>query len=287
MKSRDIIQLIRVKHYIKNFLIFSPLLFAGGLFTYNSLVKVFFAFVAFSAIASVVYIVNDIQDRRSDAKHPTKRNRPIASGRISVKWAIWISVFLVLVALFSLLTVQASYTSIGLLLLYTLINLLYSWRLKHIPIIDVAILSLGFLLRVYYGGVVAGLEISNWLYLSVMAFSLYLGLGKRRNEIQIHGTATRKVNRFYNKEFLDKNMYVCLTLGMVYYSLWTISPAQDHKNLFWTVPLVILIAMTYNLNVENETSDGDPVEVVTNHKYLIVLVVAYGLIMLGLIYIPW
>ena len=106
-----------------------------------------------------------------------------------------------------------------------MLNLLYSFGLKNVPVADIAILVSGFLLRVLYGSSITGIEISKWLYLTVIAMSFYLGLGKRRNELEKHGgESTRKVLEAYNKNFLDKNMYMCLSLAIVFYSLWCTDP---------------------------------------------------------------
>jgi len=285
MNYRAYIKLMRPKHYLKNFLIFLPLMFSGHLFERHYLSHSIFAFVAFSLIASTVYIINDFKDREADALHPKKKHRPLASGAISPSAALGLAVVLVIVAGVFQYWANFSLVSIGLLAGYVLINILYSFGLKNIPIMDVAILSLGFVLRVLYGGSAVGIEISKWLYLAILAFSFYLSLGKQRNEIRTIGTHTRKVNRFYNQEFLDKNMYVCLGLTIVYYSLWAIDPAQVHKQVFWTIPVVLLIVMTYSLSVEESASDGDPVSVVLNNKALLTLLVFYAVLMTTLVYL--
>ena len=105
---------------------------------------------------------------------------------------------------------------------YLAINILYSIKLKHIPILDIAILTSGFLLRLLYGAEITGIGISNWLYLTILSFSFYMALGKRRNELTKIGNETRRVLEYYNKSFLDNNMYTCMALGIVFYSLWCI-----------------------------------------------------------------
>lgn len=275
---------MRPKHYLKNFLIFLPLLFSGLLFDGDALSHSIFAFIAFSMVASVVYIINDLKDKNLDKLHPKKKFRPIASGEVSVPAAITLAVTLLVGAGAIQYYSNFSLIGIGLLVGYLTINTLYSFGLKNIPIVDVAILSLGFVIRVFYGGDAIDVEVSKWLYLAVLAFSFYLSLGKRRNEIKAVGSTTRKVNRFYTQEFLDKNMYVCLGLTIIYYSLWAIDPSQSHKLMFLTVPVVIVIAMTYSLSVESSQSDGDPVNVVFKSKALLALLALYGVLMTGLVY---
>lgn len=285
MNYKAYLRLIRPKHYLKNVLIFLPLVFGGKLFNARYFIHALFAFMAFSMIASAVYVINDLRDKELDAKHPTKRKRPIASGEVSPAAAIvLIAVLLVIGGVFQYFA-STSLASIGFLGLYVLINIFYSFGLKNVPIIDVAILSIGFVLRVLYGGSSVGIEVSKWLYLAILAFSFYLGLGKRRNEIKTNGSETRKVNRHYNQNFLDKNMYVCLGLTITYYSLWAIAPEQKHKLVFWTIPLVIAIVMSYSLAIESEESDGDPVSVVLANAPLLALLAFYGIVMVGLVYI--
>ena len=271
MNYKAYFQLIRPKHYLKNVLIFLPLVFGGHLFDSDYLLKSAYAFVTFSLVASAVYVVNDLRDRTLDALHPKKKYRPVASGAISVRGAVSAAVALLLLASIIQYTANFSAVSTMLLVFYFGINVLYSFGLKNIPIIDVTILSLGFVVRVFYGGSAIEIEVSKWLYLSILAFSFYLSLGKRRNEIQTNGTKSRKVNKFYSQEFLDKNMYVCLGLTIVYYSLWAIDPAQKHELMFWTIPVVITVVMAYSLAVEDGRSDGDPVNVLLGHKLLLLI----------------
>jgi len=285
MMIKPYIQLLRPRHYLKNALIFLPLIFSGLLLNSHALASSVAAFAAFSLLASTVYIINDLRDKELDKLHPKKKFRPLASGAVSTPAAITMVVLLlVLVAVFQYLA-NFSVIGFGLLGFYLLINVLYSFGLKNIPIVDIAILSLGFVIRVFYGADAIDVDVSNWLYLAVLASSFYLGLGKRRNEIKGLGTSTRKVNRHYTQEFLDKNMYVCLGLTIVYYSLWAIDPNQPVKLMFLTVPVVIAIVMTYSLAVESAESDGDPVNVLMSSRPLIGLVLLYGALMTGLVYL--
>lgn len=285
MNYKAYIKLIRPKHYLKNALILLPLLFSGQLFNIELVKTAALSFLAFSAVASAVYVLNDFKDKELDKLHPRKRSRPIASGDVSTIGAIIVFILFLLLSLTIQYFTNFSWESVGLLGLYLLINIFYSFGLKNVPIIDVAILSLGFIIRVLYGGESVGIEVSKWLYLSVLAFSFYLGLGKRRNEIRSNGIQTRKVSKFYNQAFLDKNMYVCLGLTVTYYSLWAIDPDQPHEHIFWTIPVLLTIVMAYSLAIESDNSDGDPVNVVLSNRYLIALVAFYGVLIIGLIYV--
>lgn len=285
---KNYLKLMRVHHYIKNLLVFATLACGGMLFDTHRLYKCIAAFFAFCMVSSVVYIINDIRDVEKDRKHPTKCKRPIASGAVSVTSACWLAGGLALIAVVcNGLVFDPVATT--LLLLYLVMNLAYSMGLKNIPIVDVSILSAGFLIRILYGAVVSDISVSNWLYLTVITFSLYFSLGKRRNELkQVGDGQTRKVLQLYSPNFLDKNMSMCLTLGNAFYALWTMDKSTisfySSNYLTFTVPIVLLITMKYSLNVEGD-SDGDPVEVLLHDKMLLALCVVYLLAMLFILYL--
>ena len=285
----EYIKLMRIKHWIKNLLIFFPIIFSGQ-FVWKILDIVYYilGFLAFSLVCSIVYIINDIVDAPKDRLHEQKKNRPIASGKIKTRNAlILLAIICILVICILIFLLENSSYLIGVcLIVYLILNLAYSFKLKHYPIIDVTIIAIGFLIRTIYGGFLANIEISNWLYLTVLSMAFYLALGKRRNEM-IKSTETRDVLNLYTKEFLDKNMYVCLGLTIAFYALWatditTITNIGTNL-LVWTVPLVIIICMKYSLNIEQGKS-GDPVEVLLKDKLLMFLVFIY-IIFISFIYL--
>lgn len=283
----DYIKLIRVKHWMKNLLIFFPIVFGGKILSSKQeIICYILGFLAFSFVCSIVYIINDIADASKDRLHEQKKNRPIASGRIKVHNAIIFAMILCLcvTGILIYLLNNTSYNILVCLLVYLILNLLYSLKLKKYPIIDVTIVASGFLIRTIYGGFLANIQISNWLYLTVLSAAFYLALGKRRNEI-IKSTETREVLNFYTKDFLDKNMYVCLGLTIAFYALWAtdITTINNMGNnlLIWTVPLVIIICMKYSLNIEKGMS-GDPTEVLLKDKILLFLVFIYIIFILYL-----
>jgi 4-hydroxybenzoate polyprenyltransferase len=281
------LKLMRIHHYIKNILVFAALACSGQFFDVEKLSSAVAAFVAFSMISSVVYIINDIRDREKDRKHPTKCNRPIAAGTVSVKSAcVLAAVLLVIAAVCNGVTFRI--TSTLLLALYFALNLGYSFGLKNIPIVDISILVAGFLIRILYGAFVTGITISNWLYLTVIALSFYFALGKRRNELKQVGGETRKVLKAYPLNFLDKNMGMCLTLANVFYALWSMDEKTrafyENDYLIFTVPIVLLITLKYSLDVEGD-SDGDPVEVLLRDKVLLGLCVLYLAAMFAILYL--
>lgn len=276
MKIIPYLKLMRIKHYFKNLLIFLPLIFSMSFYSLENDIKTVIGFILFSLVCSMVYIINDINDIEKDKKHPRKCKRPLASGEVTKKEAyILLAILAIIVIGGSVLMNTGIYSSI-ILVVYLILNILYSKFLKNIPIIDVICLVIGFVLRVVYGASIIDVEVSNWLYLTIISFSFYLALGKRRNELQA-GTDTRAVLKYYNKDFLDKNMYMFLTLMIVFYSMWCVDASNivkfDNKLIF-TVPILMIICMKYSMNIERQ-SEGDPVEILFSDKVLMALVLIF------------
>jgi len=275
---------MRLKHCVKNILILLPLVFSGEFFQYGKLLSSVLGFLAFSFLASAVYILNDIQDVEKDRLHPKKKFRPIASGKVSEKQGKVLSVVAMIGAITLNFLATTNYVSFIFLGIYLVMNIFYSKGLKNVPLLDIVVLASGFLLRLIYGGIVTNIHISNWLYLTVITASFYMGLGKRRNELGKSGNQinTRKVLKYYNYAFLDKNMYMCLGLTNAFYALWVIGTQKEV--MIWTVPMVMVLGMKYSLNIERD-SDGDPVEVILQDKVLWLLGILYSALVIGAIYL--
>lgn len=281
------LKLMRIHHYIKNLLIFAALACSGQLFDWRKLKPGLAGFCVFCLVSSAVYTINDIKDAEKDKNHPTKCRRPIAAGQISKRNAI-IFVFVLLGAAAACSALTANILAAALATLYLMLNLAYSMGLKNMPLIDIAILSAGFFIRVLYGAVITGIEVSDWLYLTVITAALYFALGKRRNERrQLDGRDTRRVLKAYPADYLDRSMTMCLTLTNTFYALWcmdtkTIS-RYGNARLIFTVPMVLFITMKYGLNIESG-SDGDPVEVLLHDRSLLVVCALYMLAMFIMLY---
>ena len=279
------LKLMRVKHYLKNVLVALPVIFAGVALHPTNILKTLIAFITFSLTSSIIYIINDIRDVEKDRKHPVKKKRPIASGEVSIKAAVILAILL-FVATIAILYFSNLLFNYGVivLLVYFVLNLGYSFGLKDIPLVDITILASGFVLRALYGGLLLNIDLSNWLFLTVLSGSFYMALGKRRNElIKLEGKETRKVLKYYTKEFLDKNMYMFLSLSIVFYSLWS-TLGVDNRFFKFSSILVILIVMKYSLNVEQD-SLGDPIEVILGDKILIILAFVYAAYCFAVLYI--
>lgn len=280
------LKLLRVHHYIKNLLVFAALACSGKIFDLQKLTIAIVAFLAFCAISSAVYIINDIRDKEKDRLHPTKCKRPIASEEISVKTA-WVLVAILVLIVIACSIKLCNISAAVLIALYFVLNLLYSFGLKNYPIVDITILVSGFLIRIYYGAIVTGISISNWLYLTVLAIAFFFAMGKRRNELKSVGCETRTVLKGYPIGFLEKGMTMCLTLTNVFYALWTTDKTTMEsydRFAIYTVPIVLLITLKYSINIEGD-SDGDPVEVLLHDKVLLVLCIAYLFAMFTILYL--
>lgn len=287
---RKYLKLIRVKHWLKNILIFLPIFFSINILNLNYLKISSLAFIIFCLSSSIVYIINDIKDIEKDKNHPIKKYRPLASGKVTKNKAF---IILIVLIIMNLLLMTYLYININSVLVYVVpiiyivINILYSFILKDIPIIDVGVIVLGFVLRVMYGGITTNIEVSKYLYLMIIFGAFFLAFGKRRNEILKNGSKSRRSLNIYNKEFLDKNMYVMLGLAIVSYTLWCVDKDTitrvGNDYLFWTIPLVMIILQLYSLNIEGN-SHGDPIEVFLSDKKLIVMSIIYTIVMTILIY---
>lgn len=291
---KQYLKLLRMKHYSKNILLLLPLVFGQKLLDAALLMRLLLGFVAFCLISSAIYVFNDIRDREKDRQHPAKKHRPIASGAVSVPSARLLALFLLFASLaVNTLASRGSLLPWVFLILYALLNFGYSMGLKDVPLLDITILMLGFLLRLLYGSALVDIKISEWLYLTVVSMSFFMGLGKRRNELiaqqsgELQGE-TRAVLTRYTASFLDKSMYMCLLLAVVFYALWCVDASTTGRfsgnYLLWTVPLVLLICMKYSMTIEGK-SDGDPVEVLFGDKWLMLLVGLLGCAILAILYL--
>ena len=281
-----IAHLLRVKHYIKNILVFFPMIFSGNLLNVKISQENILGFAAFSALASIIYIINDIMDIKTDRKHAIKKTRPLAAGTIT--WCQACSLVIVLVLL--IVSIEDYLLGKGwiYLLIYFAVNIIYSLGAKNIPLLDVSLLVLGYLLRLLYGGAVSGVPVSNWMLLTVMSAAFYMGFGKRRNELIRFGSEYRKSLEYYTGSFLSKCCQVFITLTITFYSLTcvdhTTTVARSGIDFTYTIPFVVLILLRYDMILDSEMNDGDPVEVLLKDKIILALCILYGCIGMGLLY---
>lgn len=272
------LKLLRVEQWVKNLFVFVPLFFSGNIKNIDLLTKSIFAFIIFSLAASVVYILNDYNDIEADRKHPEKRRRPLASGAISKSQAIGIFVILIVLDI-SLVFFAQSYFHENLWKFaiiigsYFFMNLAYTFRLKHVPIIDISIIALGFVLRVLAGGYITGITISQWAILLTFVLALVLAIGKRRGELinaQVSGK-TRKALDGYNVQFADIALSISVTLAIVCYIMFTLSPevqAKFHQRVFYTVIFVVFAFLRYLQQTLVYNRTESPTKIVYRDRYI-------------------
>ena len=269
------IDLLRLKHYVKNVLIFIPIVCSNNL-TIKNIILICMAFFAFSFIASSIYIINDLSDLENDKLHSEKKNRPIASGKISIKTArLFIAILFVLSLLFNTI-VNKSFFNLSLLylMIYFVLNILYSLFIKKVAIIDIIFLASFYILRIYYGAAIFDIGVSKWLFLTILSFSLFICLNKRKFDLNKKGFRIKE----YTITYLNNFAYLMLGLTLVFYSLWSM---EQINYMIYTVVFLIIIFMRYILVIEQE-NNGDPITILYHDKPLIFSSMLYIIIFLGL-----
>lgn len=264
MHIASMIRLMRPKHWVKNVLVCLPALFAGRLLDSSCLYAVSCGFFAFSLLASAAYVFNDILDVEADRRSPTKSSRPLASGEVSVGFAVGLMLLLTCGGLLLSYVCGGSMTTVvG--CLYVLENVFYSCWLKRVPLVDVWVLASFYVVRVLFGSVVSGVDVSGWMWLCVMSGALWLGFGKRLGELRLSGSSTRAVLASYNDSFLSKASWMSLTLTLAFYALWAREGGFLH---LCSVPLVLFIVMRYEMVAETSKS-RDPIGVALSDRMLV------------------
>lgn len=279
------LKLLRVEQWVKNLFVFAPLFFSGNITNFDLLLKSIFAFAVFSLAASSIYIINDYSDIESDSKHPEKRNRPLASGVISKPTAISLFIVLSVSCIVLICTGQQLFhlnylkfaTIIG---LYFVMNIAYTFKLKHIAIIDVTIIASGFVLRVLAGGYATGIYISQWAILLTFVLALVLAIGKRRGELinaQISGK-TRRALDGYNVQFADIALSISCTLAIVCYLMFTLSPEVQqrfHSRVFYTVFFVVFAFLRYLQQTLVYNKTESPTKIIYKDRYIQITLVLW------------
>lgn len=271
---------MRVHQYIKNLFIFLPLFFAINLGDMVLLFIAFIAFIAFSLSASAIYTLNDYHDIEEDRQHPTKKNRPLASGAISKPQAIIIMsvLFALGAALMAFLSIKAA----AILATYVVLNVAYTFYLKHVAILDVTIIAIGFVLRIFVGSVVTDTPLSMWIVLMTFLLALFMALAKRRDDVLIFldtGKKMRKVIDGYNLKFLDSAMAIMASVVIVAYINYSTSSEvveRFHSQyLYLTSIFVILGIMRYLQIAFVHLDSGSPTRIVLKDRFLQLTIAAW------------
>lgn len=285
--ATDYLRLLRIPHWIKNLFVFVPILFAKHLFEMDYFTEVLLAFFAFSFASSLVYVFNDLIDADYDRQHPVKKNRPIASGKVSSNSAkvLVVILFVIVVAL----TTQLNWEFNLSLAAYLIINVLYTVKLKDIIILDLFCIASGFMLRVLAGAFVIDVYISKWLILTTMFLALYLAVMKRRSELTIqNNNDTRLVLKDYSERFIDQISAIASGGLIICYALYSVAErtvAEFGTDYFvLTTIFVVFGVFRYMYLVLNKSQGENPTEVMLSDTSMIVNILLYILVITVIIY---
>jgi 4-hydroxybenzoate polyprenyltransferase len=283
------LQLLRIRQWNKNLFIFAPLVFSKRLFESQSFLAVLIGFFLFSLASSSVYIFNDIRDIENDRKHPKKQHRPIVSGKISIPFAISLSILLGIVSFIASFYLKPA---LGWIILgYLILNLLYSITLKRVVILDVMTIAAGFVLRVMAGAEIVAVYPSSWLIICTILLSLFLAFSKRRHELVLltdRANNHRAVLKHYSSYFLDQMIAVVTAATVISYMLYTVSEDTVQffgtRHLVWTVPFVLYGIFRYLYLMHQKKESGDPLETVFGDIPMLVNVFLWVMTCIGIIY---
>jgi len=276
----DFVQLMRPHQWIKNVFVFTGFIFIHAWDDFALLQRVVMSAAGFCLMSSGIYILNDIVDREQDRRHPRKKNRPLAAGRVSVSAAGALGVFLTMASLG--LAFRVSQATFLMLLAYGLMNVLYSFHLKHRVLLDVFVIAAGFMLRILVGTLGVGIPPSQWLVLCGIMITLFLGFSKRRAEIITMGEGEsnhRSVLKHYSPVFLDQMIGITATGAIMSYSLYTMSPdtirIHGTENLIYTVPIVIYGVFRYIYLLHHRHGGTDTAHDIVRDPWLVLTLVAW------------
>lgn len=301
-KIKYIIQAARPNQWVKNLIIFTSIIFSGKLFDANLLWLTFLGFLIFCLLSSTSYILNDIIDYQFDRKHPVKKNRPVASGKLSIPDATFIVFILSITSL--ILSLFFSIPFFFLAFIFLTIHFFYSLYFKKQPVLDIFTISFSFMLRAFAGQIISGYHIQIWLLLTIFFISLFIAAVKRHAELVTHGAETRTSLYFYKAHLLDFLTNTFATLTIVSYSLYTflekppaiITPFSEFFNgvfpdfearkwFMITIPIVVYGISRYGQLLYDNKQGEMPEKIITQDKPLIIALLSWGIIVISLIYI--
>ena len=284
-----LLETLRPYQWVKNLLVFAPLVFAQRMLVAEAAWSAFLAFASFCLVASSIYLLNDIVDVERDRKHPEKKQRPLPSGRLSIGTA-WIAFVAVSLGGFALAVFALAEHFWVPIALYFVINIAYSFRLKHIVILDTMSIAIGFLLRVYAGGLAIHEPVSGWLTLCTFFVALLLAFCKRRHELSLLGEgslAHRKTLDEYSLPFLDQLIAPLGALTVMTYALYTVSPETKAKfgdKLLFTVPFVVYGIFRYLYLVHIRAKGGNPTRLLLKDSPMLVNIMLWFAVSVWAVY---
>lgn len=286
----DVSRLIRVEQWTKNLIIFFPAFFAGELFYRATLIDTIQAFIAFCFIASGIYIINDYIDIEKDKNHPIKKNRPLASGKIPKKIALFLLAIFIIISFAISIYLLCNFAIIGLIILYFIINIAYSFYLKNIALVDITCIASGFLIRVFVGGFAANVPISNWLVLITFLLSMSIALGKRRDDliIDVENEKLRKSLSGYSLEFVNISLVVMAVISIVCYIMYCVSndvvTRMHSDKIYITAFPVIMGVLRYLQLVLVYNNSGSPTKILLKDRFIQAIILVWLLIFAYFLY---
>ncbi|PJN61820.1 Decaprenyl-phosphate phosphoribosyltransferase [Paenibacillus sp. GM1FR] len=270
-----LIRLLRPKQWTKNLLLFAALLFSFEEIRTETILATLLGFILFSLVAGCVYILNDFVDRDRDRQHPVKKYRPMASGQVNPSHALLFGIILLILSVGTAFMMNPLF---GVLcIVYFLLNVSYSFVLKHLVILDMMTIAAGFVLRAIAGGVLIHVPFTPWFLICTMLLSLFLAIGKRRNELTLLEGNTgshRKVLDNYSITLLDQFNTIVTTATIISYSLFTFTSDRT-IHLMWTIPLVIYGMFRYLYLIHMKNQGGSPDRVLFEDKPILITVMLY------------
>lgn len=284
IRLKYILKLMRPKQWLKNFFVFAAIIFSGKFQNKNIFLLNLGVFALFCLISSAVYVLNDLVDVEKDKQHPDKKNRPIASGKVSKTQAMILELCILCIVL--ILSYNVNLRILAVLITYYVMNVLYSFKLKNVVIVDVMIITFGFVLRVISGSIVTNVQLSPWLILCTILISLFLALNKRRSEIvtlKDNKSYHRKILEEYSIELIDNMLTIVTPSILMTYCLYTFSSIQS-RTMMITIPFVLYGIFRYQYLVSKKNVGGKPEDVFQNDLPFLIDVVLWAILIIVIIY---
>lgn len=267
---RALIRLLRPRQWIKNGFVLAPLVFSGSFLKPHAILQAGLATLLFCVASSSAYVLNDLVDREANAAHPTKsRTRPLASGAVTVAQARTLLIALYLIVLASL---AWDLPTAAVAIAYITLNIAYTFKLKHVPVVDIFALAGGFVLRVFAGATVLVVPLSQWMLTTTLCLALYLAAVKRRDELVSSGDKTRSVLRYYSLDLLERYAEMSALAAVVFYGLFVVTV---QPRLALTMPIVLFGLFRYWFIAESGVASESPTNAVWSDWPLILTVVAW------------
>ena len=290
---KNLIRLIRPKQWIKNLIVLLPVFFGGALLHPSAIYAGLITALSFSFAASSIYCLNDIIDIEDDKHHPIKCNRPLASGAISIPQGYTLMVLMLILSMAStFLLYDHQLETAGVIAFYWLLNIGYCLKLKQYAIIDVCIVAFGFVLRVLAGGISTSIHLSKWIVLMTFLLMLFLSFAKRRDDVvrmNETGHAPRQNTIRYNLTFINQAITITSSVTLVCYIMYTVSPEtiqHFHTDYLYLTSVFVLVGLLRYIQIAVvDKKSGDPTKVILRDRFTQLIVLAFGLAFLFIIYV--